>query len=219
MTERIGAARKFFLDFLQAPGPKIVRVSADIEAVAMRLVIEASMDMAEKVPRPVPGAMPLAHRVVAQHDAMPALMDLADVANARKKRGVVSERLLVMIAGDEMDLAVQLPQIGVGAARVPVTEIAEMVDYVGCSDALVPTSDKRLVHLRSACERPPARADNVFVPEMGVGCEKHRHTKSPRKTPPGRLMSKPAGCNARKIAASYEGRMMRCSASSTEMPS
>jgi hypothetical protein len=74
---------------------------------------------------------------------------------------------------------------------------AKMVDCVGSSDAFVPTSDKGLVHFCNARERSPARADNVFVPEMGVGYEEHRHSKSPRKTPP-RLTGKPSGRNARK---------------------
>jgi hypothetical protein len=100
---------------------------------------------------------------------MAALMDFADVAHARKKRGMLSDRLVVMIAGYEMDLAVQLAQIGVGAAPSPLTEIAKMIDCVGWSDALIPTRDERLIHLCSASKRPAARADDVFVPEMGVG--------------------------------------------------
>lgn len=161
-------------------------VSADIEAVSMRLVGEAAMDMAEEVPRPVPRSVPLAHGIVAQDDAMAALMDFADVAHARKERGMMGDRLTVMIAGYEMDLAVELTQIGVCAARVPVTEVAEMIDCVARSHAFIPARDQRLIHFRNACERAAAQADDVFVPEMGVGYKEDRHAANfPPTTPSG----------------------------------
>ena len=53
-AEWIEAPFKFTLDFIQAPGTEVVRVGADIKAVSVRFVIEAAMDMAEKVPRSVP---------------------------------------------------------------------------------------------------------------------------------------------------------------------
>ena len=54
VTEWIEAPFKLTLDFIQAPRTEVVRVGADIKAVSVRFVIEAAMDMAEKVPRSVP---------------------------------------------------------------------------------------------------------------------------------------------------------------------
>ena len=81
--------------------------------------------------------MPFTHGVVAQHDAMTALMDLADVTYARKKGRVMGERLIVVIAGNEMNVAVQLLQVCVGAFGIPETEIAEMIDRIVGSDTFV----------------------------------------------------------------------------------
>ena len=136
--------------------------------------------------------MPLAHGIVAQYNAMAALMDFADVAHACKKRSMLSDRLVVMVAAYEMDLAVQVTQIGVGAAPIPVTEIAKMIDCVGCADALIPTRDERLIHLRNASERPAAHADDVFVPEMGVGNKEDRHAANSLARPPSKHNNKSA---------------------------
>ena len=67
--------------------------------------------------------------MVAQSNAMAALMDFVDVAHACKKRSMLSDRLVVMVAGYEMDLTVQMAQIRVGAAPIPVTEIAKMLRW------------------------------------------------------------------------------------------
>lgn len=123
---------------------------------------------------------------------MAALMDFADVAHACKKRSMLSDRLVVMVAGYEMDLAVQVTQIGVGAAPIPVTEIAKMIDCVACADALIPTRDERLIHLRNASERPAAHADDVFVPEMGVGNKEDRHAANSLARPPSKHNNKSA---------------------------
>ena len=67
-------------------------------------------------------------------------------------------------------------------------------DCVGCADALIPTRDERLIHLRNASERPAAHANDVFVPEMGVGNKEDRHAANSLAHPlPSTIISQLTG--------------------------
>ena len=175
--EGIVPACEFLLDLVHAPRAEVVGVDADIEAIAVGLVIEAAVNMAEEMPAAVPRAVPLAHGIMAHDHAPSPFMNLANVADACKQRGVMRERFVIVVARDEMDVSVQLAQIGVGAAPVPKTEIAEVIDGIVRPDALVPSADKSLVHLRDVCEGPSAGLDNIFMSEMGIRQKECRHAR------------------------------------------
>ena len=149
--------------------PEAVRLDADVEAAAVGRPVERAVDMAEEMAGAADGVGPVAHRIV-EHDEAPAVpFQLADHVDADEEIAAERHRLVVVIALDEVDAAVEAADVLVGIGRVAMGEVAEMVDEIVRADRVVPVGDEGRVHLLEAAERPLADADDVRIAEMGVG--------------------------------------------------
>src|ERR1700730_14151033 len=140
-------------------------------------MIQAPMNMAEQVPGIPPRSMPFAHRIMAKDDTMLPEENLAGEGNARKKRSMTRNGLVVVIPRDKVNFPVQLSKVGVGAKRIAKTKVAEVIDGVVRSNTIIPARDEHLVHLRDVLERPLAGSDDIFVPEMGIRGKKNSHVR------------------------------------------
>lgn len=173
--EGIVPTAKFGFDFFDGPRAEVVGIGADIEAVAVRRVVETTMHMAEQMPGIPPGTVPFAHRIVAQHEAVAAGFDLPNEAYAGKKPGVMGERFVIVIAGDEMNVAIKAGEIDIRTTRIAEAEVTKVIHTVAAAHARIPARDQGLVHFRDRGEGPVARLDDIPVPEMCIGGEENRH--------------------------------------------
>lgn len=81
--------------------------------------------------------------------------------------------LHVVVAEDEIDVAVELVQNVVPLLLATEAEIAEVEDGSVLRNGLVPATDEFGVHLLDGSERPLAEPDDVLVPKVCVRGEPH----------------------------------------------
>lgn len=92
-------------------------------------------------------------------------------------QAVVLQQVVVMVAGDQIDRAVQLLHDFVQAVGVVPTEVANVIDGVTQRDFLVPATNHLSIHrinvehLTSDEFRARLQLDDISVPEMCVRSE------------------------------------------------
>ena len=115
-------------------------------------------------------------RVMAQEDVRAAVVDLQKVCHAvavvQQTLGMVQAG--VVVAADEMQVAIQAGEILRRGLAAVVGEVADDVYAVVCADAGVPVGNEGLVHLRHAGKRPRGVVQDGEIAEMQVsGVEDH----------------------------------------------
>ena len=149
--------------------------------------------MAVQVDRPLCHAVPASEGKVAEHDT-----DFGDVEFGIGLHAVPArsgaDRLVVVVAGDEVLAAVQAgEQRGDAGGGLADGEVAEVKDFVvGCHDA-VPGGEHCVVHFGQRGEWAAVEAARRGMAEMLVAGDEERH----RTDSDGR----PQLCRTRRLAA------------------
>ena len=112
------------------PGTEVVAVDADVHAVTEWLVVETTVHMAVQMPGAAIAAIPLPHRIMAQHDRLTPYGDLLDQADRGEAPGMATQGMPVVIGLQKMHLSIQPLEIPGHLAVVAEAEIAEMVDGI-----------------------------------------------------------------------------------------
>jgi hypothetical protein len=89
--------------------------------------------------------------------------------------GIVSLKLIqpaaIMAAGQNAEMAMELPDDGFELANALECEVAQVVDHVIGANGLVPQPDQRSIHLLSRRKWAVAVTDDVGVAEVVVSRE------------------------------------------------
>lgn len=154
----------------------------------------ARVDMAEQMQGTGAGAVPRQQRVVTQHEAPRADVELEQVVHRRP--GQLGNPVVIVVAADEVLSAGDGVEhaFGVGALGVAAAcgEVAQVPVVIVGADAGSPSHHGR-VHVVGAAEGPAEELPHIVVAEMRVGREVMRHGPAllmfapPRPLPPWTL--------------------------------
>ena len=117
-------------------------------------------------------------------------------------RGGVHQEIVVM-ADDQVNLAIELFQIIAAVKTGPMGKIAEMIDPVAGRDRRIPLGNHRRIHLIGGGEGPLADPDNVGIAEMRIRGEENARLAHGDILLPGWLNDTDMTESSTRIAAPY----------------
>ena len=132
------------------------------------------MDVPEKLPGARMATSETEQREVIEDNSLVADSNDHLILDAGEPLGnLLPEDILVVVAGDQVDRALQLIQDGAELLFLRHAEIAQVEDDAVLRNDLVPVPDYRLVHLIHRGEGTIHMLDNTTMEEVGVRSKEH----------------------------------------------